>query len=146
MKKLLRSKRGVTPVISTVILVAVAITVAVAVAYWMGGIAGQYTRFEKLEISSAYAVLDGSQWNVTINVKNTGATDATFEGIYVNGKPVADYNPPITWTATQTTILSGGESIVTVYVNGTLFSSGTTVEVKLHTAAGLDYPQMITLP
>lgn len=38
-------KKGLSPVISTVILVAIAITVAVAVAYWMGGIAGQYTVF-----------------------------------------------------------------------------------------------------
>ncbi len=41
-----------SPVIATVILVAVAITVAVAVAYWMGGIASQYTKFEKVEIQT----------------------------------------------------------------------------------------------
>jgi flagellin-like protein len=34
-----RRRRAVSPVIATVILVAIAITVSVAVAYWMGGIA-----------------------------------------------------------------------------------------------------------
>lgn len=39
----LRKRRAISPVIATVILVAVAITVAVS--YWMGSIAGQYTSF-----------------------------------------------------------------------------------------------------
>lgn len=36
----LKKRRAVSPVIATVILVAVAITVAVGVSYWMSGIAG----------------------------------------------------------------------------------------------------------
>ena len=56
-----------SPVIATVILVAVAITVAVAVAYWMGGIAGQYTKFEKVEIQTAYSVRNaGNGWNISM--------------------------------------------------------------------------------
>lgn len=49
------NRRAVSPVIATVILVAVAITVSVAVAYWMGGIAGQYTSFEKIEVRAHYS-------------------------------------------------------------------------------------------
>lgn len=51
----LKSRKGLSPVISTVILVAVAITVAVSVAYWMSSIAGQYTTFEKVEIPAHYS-------------------------------------------------------------------------------------------
>ena len=47
-----RSRRAVSPVIATVILVAIAITVSVAVAYWMGGIAGTFTTFEQVELAS----------------------------------------------------------------------------------------------
>ena len=153
--KLLRAKRGVSPVISTVILVAVAITVAVAVAYWMGGIAGQYTRFEKLQIVSAYAVktdYPSAGWNVTLNVKNTGSSDATFDSVYVNGIPVDDYDPAITEDATDTgtgsplTLVSGDSDSISVWIDESLFASATTIEVKLHTAAGQDYLQMITLP
>jgi hypothetical protein len=49
-----------------VILVAVAITVSVAVAYWMGGIAGQYTKFEKVEIQSAICTVGAGSGNWTI--------------------------------------------------------------------------------
>ena len=116
---LLRAKRGVSPVISTVILVAVAITVAVAVSYWMGGIAGQYTRFEKLEIVSAYAVKDtiAGQWNVTMSVKNTGSTDSTISGVYINDQPGTDYTPVITDDATDVTVASGASVTIHVYID-----------------------------
>ncbi|MCK4952351.1 DUF4352 domain-containing protein [Candidatus Bathyarchaeota archaeon] len=144
---LLRAKRGVSPVISTVILVAVAITVAVAVSYWMGGIAGQYTRFEKLEIDNAYAVRDTvlGQWNVTMSVRNTGSTDSTISAVYINGKPGTEYAVEITDDATDVTVASGAIVTVHVYIDTSLFEAAPTVEIKLHTAAGLDYPQMVTL-
>ncbi len=47
--KILKNRKAVSPVIATVILVAVAITISVAVAYWMGGISSQYTKFENLD-------------------------------------------------------------------------------------------------
>ncbi|MEM3194444.1 MAG: archaellin/type IV pilin N-terminal domain-containing protein, partial [Candidatus Bathyarchaeia archaeon] len=77
-RRLHADRRGISPVVATVILVAVTIVVAVAVAYWMGGLTAIYTRFEKLEITSAYA----EQWekkegnnttqyyNITLNIKN----------------------------------------------------------------------------
>ena len=61
----LRKRKGVSPVIATVILVAVTITVAVAVAYWMSGIAGQYTSFEKVEIQSAVITYESpAHWQI----------------------------------------------------------------------------------
>jgi flagellin-like protein len=51
----LRDRRGVSPVIATIIIVAIAIVMALAVAYWMLGLGGAFTRFEKLEFVSAYA-------------------------------------------------------------------------------------------
>jgi flagellin-like protein len=51
-------RRGISPVIATVIIVAVTIAVSIAVAYWMGGLASFFTRFEKIEIGSAYATYD----------------------------------------------------------------------------------------
>ncbi|MEM2927278.1 MAG: archaellin/type IV pilin N-terminal domain-containing protein, partial [Candidatus Bathyarchaeia archaeon] len=55
MRRMLKSRKAVSPVIATIIIVAIAISIAIAVAYWMVGITGAFTRFEKLEIVSAYA-------------------------------------------------------------------------------------------
>ena len=62
-------KRAVSPVIATVILVAIAITTAVAVAYYMGDISSRYAKFESAKIISvAYT----SNNTITVKIKNTG--------------------------------------------------------------------------
>jgi len=150
--RLLRDKRGISPVVATVILVAVTIVVAVAVAYWMGGIAGLYTRFERLEISSTYATYDSTntQWNVTMNVRNTGSADATVTDLLINGKPWDDafFDDNISDPSLPKSVASGQETSVTFsidYNEALGFRPGVSIEIKLHTASGQDYPKTITL-
>ena len=157
----LRNKRAVSPVIATVILVAIAITVAVAVAYWIGGITGQYTQFEKIEVSTAYASGNATHWDVTLNLKNTGTTQASVTDVFVNAKSYADYGSGnivviaggATLPATGYLVLSGATGKIVVSIDKTpspassySWSSGTTIEVALHTGAGNTYMKMVTLP
>jgi len=149
-RHIMRSRKGISPVIATVILVAVAITVSVSVAYWMGGISSLYTRLEKIEVQSATAAkaADGS-YTITLAVKNTGSADATLDSVMINGKPLSQF-PGVTTTLAVggTSVVAGGSASVDVLVpagQGVPFTAGTTIEVKLHTAAGKDYPQMVTL-
>ena|GEM_PF-4355267 len=58
MKKLTKDRSGISPVVTTVVLVAIGIVIAVAVSLWLSGLASTFTRFEKLEIISAYAVAE----------------------------------------------------------------------------------------
>ncbi len=74
---------GISPVVATVILVAVAIVIAIAVAFWASGLVSVFTRFEKIEIQTAY-------WNgtaVRVIAKNTGSSPAVVDMILVNGLP-----------------------------------------------------------
>jgi len=154
--RLYADKRGISPVIATVILVAVTIVVAVAVAYWMGGLTSVYTRFEKLEITSIYAeygnITDSSKgWNITITIKNTGTADATIDNILLNGKPYKDYqggkisvNPEL-----PIAVKVGENRTITIsiqYVANWPFKHGVSVEVRLHSAAGQEYPKTVALP
>lgn len=162
----MRSRKAVSPVIATVILVAVAITVAVAVAYWMGGISGQYTKFEKVEISTAYSTRDVNKgWLITLDIKNSGTADSTINTVFVNDRPLnasgyeqidfpADGLGDLVYTdiAAAGTTYSSGESgtvKVWIYNDGTTgygsLSSGTTVNVKLHSAGGMDYIRLVEL-
>ena len=158
----LRKRRAISPVIATVILVAVAITVAVAVSYWMGSIAGQYTSFEKVEIQSGYATLTpGVGWTITLELKNSGSATANLIKTFVNEVPVDVEGAtglggagaaPVGTGQTGSTIPdagipidSGKEDTVTVYIGSTLFSSGTTINIKLHSAGGMDYIKLIRL-
>ncbi len=160
-KRKMGSRRAVSPVISTVILVAVAITVAVAVAYWMGGIAGQYTKFEKVEMQSAVCLKQGAPgqeyWNVTIKMKNSGTAASTLIACFVNEVEVDGYGYNLTTGTdgeahtimTDTFTIDSGVSdyisIIIDYDNYKSLTSGTTVNIKIISAGGMEYIKLIEL-
>ncbi len=153
----MRSRKAVSPVISTVILVAVAITVAVAVAYWMGGIAGQYTKFEKVEVQTGICErnVTAGYWTIKLKLKNSGTAASTLIGCFVNEIEVNDYNVTTVGTGEATTnmtdsqtIQSGATALIYIYVDeswGAPVTSGTTVNIKIHSAGGMDYIKLIEL-
>jgi flagellin-like protein len=164
----MRERKAVSPVIATVILVAVAITVAVGVSYWMGGISSQYTQFEKVEIQTGYATYDSTNtiWTVTMVIKNSGSADATINMVFLNDIPCTAANYHVTAanvTATEwgvsflqtgVTLQPGQSETVYIYIDNPCsgiselsnLSAGTTINVKLHSAGGMDYIKLIKLP
>jgi FlaG/FlaF family flagellin (archaellin) len=134
-----RRKAGISPVVATVILVAVAIVIAIAVAFWASGLVGVFTRFEKVEIQSAY--WDGSA--VVIIAKNTGSSFAVVDMILVNGAPC------LTELSEQ---LSIGGSFATQIApedctgGGSIITGGVTNEIALHTTSGKTYPVAVLVP
>jgi flagellin-like protein len=154
----IRSRKAVSPVIATVILVAVAITVAVAVSYWMGGITSQYTTFEKVEIQAGICTWDNTgngSWKITLKLKNSGTATATLNSIFINDIEAATYgqdsasgtNEVATNMTTSTSIPSGASTIVNIYVDlgYAYLSAGTTINIKVHSAGGMDYIKLIVL-
>ena len=150
-------RKAVSPVIATVILVAVAITVAVAVAYWMGGIAGQYTKFEKVEFQTAVCTYDSTNtyWKIAVKLKNTGTAPATFVAAFISDVEVQNYDndavvagqTSTNMTVTTTSIESGQTLAINFYIDlGYLsLSSGTTINIKIHSAGGMDYVKLVEL-
>ena len=133
-----RRKSGISPVVATVILVAVAIVIAIAVAFWASGLVGVFTRFEKIEIQSAY--WDGAANRVIVIAKNTGSSPAVVDMIIVNGVPCQ------TGLTEQLTV--GGTAQFTVSPAGTtcLVTGGVTNEIALHTTSGKTYPVAVLVP
>ena len=161
-----KNRKAVSPVIATVILVAVAITISVAVAYWMGGITSQYTKFEKVEVTNAIVEAAGTgsgmTWTISMSLKNTGTSAATIIDVYLNGQPlgVSTVDPPVPaageggWYSDTPTIPSGSSAIFVLVIKNdvstgtgpfTSLSSGTTVNFKLHSAGGMDYLKLSEL-
>jgi len=160
MKSFRRCIKAVSPVIATIIIVAIAITMSIAVAYWLLGLGGSFTKFEKVEFLTAYAQA-GTDGNFTtfMNLKNTGSAIATINPtqILFNGMPGNAYPshvPTINSTALTAfgnVVMNPGEAAY-VYIDfdgdqtGSPWISGMTVEVTLHTTGGKDYPKAIILP
>jgi len=163
LKTVRKDGRAISPVIATVIIVAIAIAIAIAVAFWAVGLTGIFTRYEEVKVTSAYATADDGNFVVKMKLKNTGSADATLDDCFINGKPWNDFTGEggsCVASVAGTTYKIGGEgpdttctinSGKTVEVTITIpktdeASSGQTLDIKLHTAAGRDYPRAVVLP
>ncbi|RLG04637.1 MAG: hypothetical protein DRN54_00465 [Thaumarchaeota archaeon] len=135
-----RGKAGISPVMATVILVAIAIVIAIAVAFWATGLVGVFTRFEKLEITAAYAT---NTTDVILRVKNTGSASTTIDSIFINGQPYDVFGANIEGCMDQT-LAPGSETTCTIH--STNFVSGVTYEIAVHTASGKTYPAAVLIP
>ena len=127
-----RKNSGISPVVATVILVAVAIVIAIAVAFWASGLVGIFTRFEKLEILSAYQD-PAAPANIVVRVRNTGSSPTSVTEVVLNGmfvKPVDGCNIPV-----------GGTATITITTTG--LKGGVTYEVMLRTSGGKQYPTAV---
>jgi len=137
----------------------------------MSGIASQYTAFEKVEIQTAICTWNDTavgeeQWQIEIKLKNSGTAAATLTNIFINEIEVDTYGvgtslaPPVagdgnaTTSMTQTESIESGESTtIVVCIDGPSadtfqwekVSSGTTINIKMHSAGGLDYIRLVRL-
>ncbi|MEM2358408.1 MAG: archaellin/type IV pilin N-terminal domain-containing protein [Nitrososphaerota archaeon] len=132
---MVRRRAGISPVVATVILVAVAIVIAIAVAFWASGLVGIFTRFEKIEIQTAY--WDGTK--VIVIAKNTGSSPAVVDMIVVNGRVCSSgLTDQLSIGATFSWSIPEGPDCV--------IAGGVTNEIALHTTSGKTYPVAVLVP
>jgi hypothetical protein len=141
-----------------VIIVAVTIAVAIAVAFWMTGIIGLFTGFEQLQIVNVY---DDTEEGIIITVKNTGTSAASITDIYINGYSFTQYSgkgvsvkygesaddASEDFSPSRGIPLKPGEQkviVITCTEQPNLFriEPGVSLEIKLHSAGGKDYPKV----
>lgn len=144
------NNKGISPVIATVIIVAVAIAISIAVAFWMTGIVGIFTgTVEQLQVVSATQESDG---NIKLTVKNAGTTTVTIDGIFTKPSDYADdwvcgsgtTFPVNAITDTGCSLDPGKSKTLTVNTSSNA-AAGVSMEIKIHTATGKEYPKLIVL-
>ncbi|MDO8055719.1 MAG: hypothetical protein Q6361_02555, partial [Candidatus Hermodarchaeota archaeon] len=114
----------------------------------------------KIEILNSVATRDdaNSRWLIDMTLKNSGSADATVQSVRINAKSLGTgsdsyYNGTDGLPTGGLTILAGQAKSFTItlsYYDATNAPnnpvSGADIEVKLHTPAGMDYPDWVTLP
>jgi flagellin-like protein len=133
MRRAREKNSGISPVVATVILVAVAIVIAIAVAFWASGLVGIFTRFEKLEILSAYQGTGDAVNNIVIRVRNTGSSPTSVTEVVLNGMFVREVD--------NCQINVGDTAVITIITTG--LKGGVTYEVLLRTSGGKQYPTAV---
>jgi len=142
-----KKSKGISPVIATIIMVAVAIVVSIAAALWLAGLMGTFTAYEAIQIRMINVVKETSGWNFTITITNIGTGSAAIEKVYID---THDCTSKFNFTTPYT--LPPGHTILILMDNASDFfnvhnyKSGRTVTVKIVTAAGNEYYRTVVLP
>jgi len=85
--KMLKSKKALSPVVASIILIAVTVAVSIAVAAWMGALTFTFTNTEQITFT-AYSWATPASGRVSyifITVKNTGAADLSIAEVRIDG-------------------------------------------------------------
>lgn len=143
-----RYRRGIEPVLVTVILIAVAVALAIAIAFWAGGLVSQSERIKELSIESIYATYNSgaNEWTIYINGKNTGPSSLSIVEVSVNGKPYTLLKAQLSITLPY--LIESGEAFnfTMTLPQDSLFTHGQTIEVSLTTGNGVIFKRNIVLP
>jgi len=133
-RKFKKNAKALSPVVASIILIAVTVAVSIAVAAWMGALTiGFMGGSEQVEIRNiAFSAVSSVNNNVTVAVKNTGTSAVTIQEVWVNN---ADR------TSVSANTVSGGTLVINanqqIYITITnAWTAGDNYQVKLVTAKG----------
>jgi flagellin-like protein len=134
--KMLRSKKALSPVVASIILIAVTVAVSIAVAAWMGALTFTFMGTEEVKVIS-------HQWDsatnityINLKVTNVGTAKVTLSSAEIN-------NAPATSNITSTIVDPG--SYVWVQVTHS-FAVGIKYDFNIVTAKGTKSPYTATAP
>ena len=86
MRKLFKSKKALSPVIATIILIAVTVAVSIAVAAWMGALTFGFMATEQVAFTGCTFSTANNINYANVTVKNTGTSTLTLNAIIVNNQ------------------------------------------------------------
>ena len=137
-------RRGISPVIATVIIVAVAIAISIAVAGWLMGLWGGFGQTEALKVLPD-SYVDVANGQLVLHVKNEGGSKAEIYKIEISGNEVNLANATVTGTGASASggkiyLDPGADATITVALpTGMTATAGTAYTVTIYTAAGNVY-------
>lgn len=130
----MKAKKGISPILATVILIAVTLVIAVGVIGWVMGIWGSMGRTEMLSVTPIK--LNGT--NLELLIINQGQITAKINNISVEGLGECSI------TGTNQNIINPGESKdIQCTISGTSAVAGVVYTVKVITSSGNIYQTQV---
>ena len=131
MRKLLKSKKALSPVVAAIILIAVTVAVSIAVAAWMGSLTLGFMDTKELKITSmTFGGTSGAANNtIAIAVTNPGTTAITVGTVKVNDATIGLIDG-------STTFAAGEGRTLTLYMEAGYWTAGNKYRVSLFTVDG----------
>jgi flagellin-like protein len=129
--KMLKSRKALSPVVASIILIAVTVAVSIAVAAWMGALTFTFMATEQLQITNmGFKVGAGTGW-ISVTINNTGTSPATLNEAWVNN---------VKKTTTTPSLPSGGTIAankgLVLNITSLTVAAGSNYQVKLVSSKG----------
>jgi len=134
--KILKSKKALSPVVASIILIAVTVAVSLAVAIWMGSLTTGQMQTESLHIIQ---VVFPDESKVKVILRNTGSSPITVNEIYIAGGEDSTTN----LLGTPVTIPANDQKEVELSYS---WNQGFTYQIRVVTAKGNQYFYTVTAP
>jgi len=123
--KLSRSRKALSPVVASIILIAVTVAVSIAVAAWMGALTFNFMGSSSITITD---VTFNSNSTITLTMKNTGTKLVTLGQVKINNVNV--------WNnVTGTTTLAAGDTGKTILIDYS-WVNGNPYKIELYDSSG----------
>ncbi|MGB9914674.1 MAG: archaellin/type IV pilin N-terminal domain-containing protein [Candidatus Bathyarchaeales archaeon] len=130
MKNLRNSRKALSPVVASIILIAVTVAVSIAVAAWMGALTTGFMATEELKITRMKFEVDNNDKTIVVIANNTGTTPVTISAVYLNNEDVTD---DVTFTPTTGTAAANSGLVIDIDYT---WQEGNNYQVKLISSKG----------
>jgi flagellin-like protein len=127
--KILKSKKALSPVVASIILIAVTVAVSIAVAAWMGALTFTFMGTEQIQITN----VQFSSGHIYATVNNTGTSPVTINEAWVNGQKQTNVVENGTSTGLPITISANTGKVLDITYS---WNTGSNYEVKLLSSKG----------
>lgn len=124
--KIRKNVKALSPVVASIILIAVTVAVSIAVAAWMGALTFTFTNTEQIQVTNMEFLESNTIIRVTLN--NTGTSPVTMNEVWVNNIKQTATTP----TLTQNILANTGLALNITYT----IVNGNNYQVKLVSSKG----------
>ncbi len=136
LRKMRKNAKALSPVVASIILIAVTVAVSIAVAAWMGALVVGNMNTEELKITNVVFADDGL--SAILTVKDTGASNVVITDVYVGSNTATtDMGTP------GLTLLPNDPADIEVTYT---FAQGTAYQFKVITSKGNAFVYTATCP
>ena len=144
LRKFSKNAKALSPVVASIILIAVTVAVSIAVAAWMGGMTIGFMNTEQIKITNV-ALADGPPQTATITLQNTGSNPVTISDIYFANEKITAI--PVWTNATGSTItskISGNTAALATFDQA--YTDGGSYQIKVVTSQGNSFTFQANAP
>jgi flagellin-like protein len=139
LRKIRKNAKALSPVVASIILIAVTVAVSIAVAAWMGALTVGFMDTE--QVAFADVTFDTNTNTVQFTLKNTGTSPCVISYVYLNDA-AATVDLPASMPAT----LDPNTAATTFNCSVTSIVAGGNYEIKVVTAKNNPFPYTAVAP